>query len=68
MQVSVIIARTNQKKTVEIDEYTSIQDILRKLLIKSDTCLTLLNNKPVPIDTKLQKGQTITLLEVTSGG
>ncbi len=68
MKISVILSRTNQKKTIDIDEHTSIQEVLKKLLIKSDTCLTLLNNKPVPIDTELEKDQTITLIEVTSGG
>jgi len=68
VKISVILSRTNQKKTIDIDEHTSIQEVLKKLLIKSDTCLTLLNNKPVPIDTELEKDQTITLIEVTSGG
>jgi sulfur carrier protein ThiS len=68
VKISVILSRTNQKKTIDIEEHTSIQEVLKKLLIKSDTCLTLLNNKPVPIDTELEKDQTITLIEVTSGG
>jgi len=68
VKISVILSRTNQKKTIDIEEHTSIQDVLKKLLIKSDTCLTLLNNKPVPIDTELEKDQIITLIEVTSGG
>lgn len=68
MKISVILSRTNQKKTIDIEEHTSIQEVLKKLLIKSDTCLTLLNNKPVPIDTELEKDQIITLIEVTSGG
>ena len=68
VHISVILPRTNQEKTMEVKEHASIQDVLTKLSINADTCLTIIENTPVPIDTILQKGQRITLVEVTSGG
>ena len=68
VQISVILPRTNHEKTIDVKDNSSIQDVLKKLSLKADTCLTVIDNSPVPIDTILQKGQKITLVEVTSGG
>jgi sulfur carrier protein ThiS len=68
VQISVILPRTNHEKIIDIDDNTSIQDVLKKLSIKADTCLTLIDTSPVPLDTILQKDQKVTLIEVTSGG
>ena len=57
-----------KQKKVEVVDNSSIQDILRKLSINLDTCLTLIENKPAPIDSILKDGQTVKLIEVISGG
>jgi sulfur carrier protein ThiS len=68
LQVTVTFARTNQSKTVSLQKDATIQHLLEHLRLKPDTCLTLINNKPIPLDDNLDDGQNVTILEVTSGG
>ncbi len=68
MHIEVQLPRSNKKERIQIEEHTSILKILEKFNIKPDTCLTLINNKPIPVDTIMQDEQTLTLIEVTSGG
>jgi len=68
LHIEVQLPRSNKKERIQIEEHTSILKILEKFNIKPDTCLTLINNKPIPVDTIMQDEQTLTLIEVTSGG
>jgi len=68
LNIEVQLPRSNKKERIKIEEHTSILKILEKFNIKPDTCLTLINNKPIPVDTIIQDGQTLILIEVTSGG
>jgi len=68
LHIEVQLPRSNKKERIQLNEDTSIIKILKKFNIKPDTCLTLINNKPVPMDTIMQDDQTLTLVEVTSGG
>jgi len=68
VHITVTFARTNQSKTVSLHKDSTIQQLLAQLNIKPDTCLTLINNKPIPLDDNLYDGQNVTILEVTSGG
>jgi len=68
LNIEVQLPRSNKKERIKIEKHTSILKILQKFNIKTDTCLTLINNKPIPVDTIIQDGQTLILIEVTSGG
>ena len=68
MKIQIKLPRKKDGKTITIKGDTSIKEILINISIKPDTCLTLINNKPVPIDTIIKEGEKLTLLEVTSGG
>ena len=68
LHIEVQLPRSNKKERIQIEEHTSILKILEKFNIKPDTCLTLINNKPIPVDTIMQDEQTLILIEVTSGG
>ena len=68
VDVTVILPRTKKEKIIKINDKTTLYNILEKLSIKPDTCLTLVDNKPIPIDTIVKNNQTIQLIEVTSGG
>ena len=68
LNIEVKLPRSNKKEQIKIEEDASILKILEKFNIKPDTCLTLINNKPIPVDTIIQDGQTLILVEVTSGG
>ena len=42
--------------------------MLDKLNIKPDTVVTMIENKPIPIDEILSDGQELTIIHVSSGG
>jgi sulfur carrier protein ThiS len=68
VNIRVQLPRSQKKKLMPISDETTVLKILQKLDIKPDTCLTLIDNIPVPIDTIVKDHQTLTLIEVTSGG
>jgi len=66
--IEVKLPRSNEIKKVQIKGPCSIADLMEKMKVNPDTCLTLINKKPVPIDTFVENKQEIELIEVTSGG
>ena len=68
LNIEVQLPRSTKKKQIQIHKDASIIEILKKLHIKPDTCLVLIENNPIPVDTKVRDGEIITLIEVTSGG
>ena len=68
LDITVTFARTNQSQQVSLQKDATIQRLLAQLGIKPDTCLTLINNQPTPLDSELHHNQHVTIIEVTSGG
>ena len=68
MKIKVNIARSNETKTVTVDKDYKISDLLKDLEVKPDSTIIMINKKPVPIDSLLEDGQELTLIEVSSGG
>ena len=68
MHIEVKLPRSNEKKKIQLKGPCSIGEILEKININPDTCLTLINKNPVPIDILVEDKQVIELIEVTSGG
>jgi len=68
LNITVSFARTNQTLQVSLQKDSTIQNLLKHLSIKPDTCITLVNNKPTPLDETIIDGQKVMILEVTSGG
>ena len=68
MKIKVKIARTSSEEIIEISKKTRVIDILKQLNVKPDTCIPLINGKPVPIDITFEDNQILSIIEVSSGG
>ena len=68
LYIEVQLPRSSKTERIAVETGISVESIMKQFDIKPDTCLTLINNKPVPIDEIIKEGQTLTLVEVTSGG
>jgi len=68
VMITVTFARSNQSRQVSLKEDATIQELLSHLCLRPDTCLALVDDQPTPIDSELNDGQHVTIIEVTSGG
>jgi len=50
------------------DEMMTVEEFLKKMKIHPNGVLVVKNNIPLPIDEKLNPGDTIEILKVMSGG
>jgi len=66
--IKVRLPRSNEIKKIHFSSPLSIAGILEQMDINPDTCITLMNKNPVPIDTIVEDEQEIEFIEVTSGG
>ena len=70
IQVDIIVklSRTNEIKKFNLDEGSTVEDLLKKINLKPDTILALFKDKPIAIDEVLKENQEITIVQVSSGG
>lgn len=55
-------------KRLQLQNGSTVLDILNKLNINPDTMIPLRNSSPLPIDERLKDGDVIELVRVVSGG
>ena len=68
MEVKVKLLRTGETKEIEILEGSLVKDLLAKINIKPDTSIVIIEEKPVPIDERLNDNEELTIIQVSSGG
>ena len=68
MNVTITLSRTKEKRKLEFKKSSTVEDVLKKLNLKPDTVIVMINNRPVPIDDEIKDGQELILLQVSSGG
>ncbi len=68
MIITVTLSRTKEKRKLEFENVSTVENVLKKLNLKPDTVIVMLNNCPVPIDDKIKDGQELIILQVSSGG
>jgi sulfur carrier protein ThiS len=68
MKVTVKISRTKETKTIELNNGSLVQDVLKKINMKPDTLIVMNKSNPIPIDTELNGGEELTIIQVSSGG
>ena len=56
------------KKDMEFPEGSRVQDVLDHLRIIYSFVITMLNERPVPIDEELKDGDVLKVVTVVSGG
>ena len=68
MKISVKLSRKNEIKKVNLEEGSTVLDLLKKLKLKPDTIIVMNNNLPIPDDDILEDKQKLTIIMVSSGG
>ncbi|MDH7507993.1 MAG: MoaD/ThiS family protein [Methanomassiliicoccales archaeon] len=70
ISITVELGRNEQKDTqvVEIDEYSTVEQLLRFLGFVPDECIVLKSRTPIPITETLKDGDRVKIIRVASGG
>jgi sulfur carrier protein ThiS len=68
VKIKITLSRSNETKTVTLEHGNNASDLLKKLDIKPDSAIIMINNTPIPVDSDLKDGQHLTLMEISSSG
>lgn len=68
IKVKVFVDRNNSNKTIELDNNSTVSDLLQKLSINPVTVIVSRNNELMLEDEKLSNNDEIKILSVISGG
>lgn len=68
IKVKVFVDRTNLDKTIEMENQSTISDLLNKLKINPVTVIVSRSNELILDDEKLNNNDEIKILSVISGG
>ena len=68
MKISVELSREKVKKEIDLEEGSTVLDLLKKLKLKPDTIIVMNNNMPIPDDDVLHDNQNLSIITVSSGG
>ena len=68
VKIKIKLSRTNETKEIELQTGSTVNDVLKKINLKPDTVIVVNNDKPVPVDDKVEDGQDFTIIQVSSGG
>ena len=68
MQINVFYDRENKEKTIDLDENSSVKDLLTKMNINPVTVIVSKDNNILTEDEKLNDKDKIKLISVISGG
>jgi len=68
MNVNVFMERENKKIMVELDEFSSLKDLLNELKINPVTVIATRNDELIPENEKLKDYDEIKIMPVISGG
>ena len=68
LKVRIFVDRNNLDKTVELDNKSTVSDLLKELKINPVTVIVSRNNELILEDEKLNNNDEIKILSVISGG
>ncbi len=68
MKVTAKILRSNNTKKIDLKSGSTVINLLEKLNMKPDTLIVMKDNSPIPIDDRLNDGDKLTIILVSSGG
>jgi len=68
VKISVELSREKVKKEIDLEEGSTVLDLLKKLKLKPDTIIVMNNNMPIPDDDILHDNQSLSIITVSSGG
>jgi len=68
MKEYIVVYHGEKRREVEITGDTTPFDILKYFDQNPDVIIVVRNNTPIPLDEKLNSGDTIRLIQITSRG
>lgn len=68
MKEYIVVYHGEERREIEITGDTTPFDILKQFDQNPDVILVVRNNTPIPLDEKLNSGDTIRLIQITSRG
>ena len=68
MKIRIKILPDNSTKVVDIEQGSTINDILKKIQLKPDAIIVLRGDIPIPVDDVLTDEQELSIIQVASGG
>lgn len=68
INVQFEMLRDKEKKKMQLEKGSTINDLLEKLDLQPDTVIVMNEGIPVPSDLKLDRDYKLGIVEVTSGG
>ncbi len=68
MNVTVTLSRNKETKNINLENKSTINDLLKIIQLKPDTVIVMEKNNPIPIDSIVKNGQKLTIIQVSSGG
>jgi sulfur carrier protein ThiS len=68
MKIRVKLIPQNTSQEIEIQNGSTILDLLRKLNRKPDGVIVLRNKTPLPVDDIIPDDQELSIIQVSSGG
>jgi len=68
MQINIFFERENKNKKIELNENSSVRDLLDKLKINPVTVIAARDNELIPENERLKDNDNIMIMPVVSGG
>jgi sulfur carrier protein ThiS len=68
LKVTAKLLRTNEFKKIDLKSGSTVFNLLEKMNMKPDTLIVVKDNTPIPVDDKLNDGDELTIILVSSGG
>ncbi len=68
MKIKVKIQRTNENKELNLENKTTVQQLLSKININPTTVIVTRNKEVITEDTSLNNNDSLEILSVISGG
>jgi sulfur carrier protein ThiS len=68
MKVKIIRIPQDTSTVIEIKKGDSVQILLKKLHLRSNTVIVMRGTTPIPVDDTVQDEQELRILQVASGG
>ena len=67
-KIKIKVVYKSNDKLVEVDEDSSVEDLLRSLNLFVDAHIVTSSNRPLPITHRLHDGEELVIIQVASGG
>ena len=67
-KIKLKVSCKGEERVLEIDEGSSVEDLLRSLHLYVDAHIVTSSNRPLPITRKLHECDELSIIQVASGG